>query len=85
MVSNMNLVDYCEFLIKSICKEKDMVKVSSYEDEENGTILEVLIPNDDMGSVIGHSGKNAQALRTMVQAYAYVNHLGHVKLNIDSF
>ena len=81
----MNLEEYCEFLVKSIVKNAVMVKVSSYEDENEGTILEALVKSDDMGSVIGHAGKNAQALRIMIQAYAYVHDLGHVKLNIDSF
>ncbi len=85
MVSNMNLEEYCEFLVKSIVKDSEMVKVTSYEDENEGIILEALVKESDMGSVIGHSGKNAQALRTMIQAFAYVNNLGHVKLNIDSF
>lgn len=81
----MNLEEYCEFLVKSIVKDSEMVKVTSYEDENEGIILEALVKESDMGSVIGHSGKNAQALRTMIQAFAYVNNLGHVKLNIDSF
>ena len=46
---------------------------------------EFLVKEEDMGSVIGHSGRNAQALRTLIQAFAYINNLGHVKLNIDSF
>jgi len=80
----MNLVEYAEFLVKSICKEADMVKVSSYSSEED-TILDILVPESAMGSVIGKSGRNAKALRTVIQAYAYVNHLGHIKINIDSF
>ena len=85
MVSKMKLEEYCEFLVKSIAKEPEMVKVTSYEDENEGIILEALVKSEDMGSIIGHSGKNAQALRTMIQAFAYVNDLGRVKLNIDSF
>ena len=85
MVSKMKLEEYCEFLVKSIASDPEMVKVTSYEDEKEGTILEALVKSEDMRSVIGHAGKNAQALRTMIQAYAYVNDLGHVKLNIDSF
>ena len=49
------------------------------------TILDILIPESAMGSVIGKSGRNASALRTLIQAYAYVNKTGKVKINIDAF
>ena len=75
----MNIVEYAEFLVKSICKEPDLVKVSSYTGEEDMTILDILIPESAMGSVIGKSGRNASALRTLIQAYAYVNKKGLVK------
>ena len=81
----MNIVEYAEFLVKSICKEPDLVKVSSYTGEEDMTILDILIPESAMGSVIGKSGRNASALRTWIQAYAYVNKTGKVKINIDAF
>ena len=81
----MSIVEYAEFLVKGICKEPDLVKVSSYDGEEEITILDILIPEDAMGSVIGKSGRNANALRTLIQAYAYVNKTGKLKINIDSF
>ena len=30
----MNLVEYTEFIIKSICKEPDLVRVQSFQEEE---------------------------------------------------
>ncbi len=80
----MNIVEYTEFLVKSICKEKDLVKVTSYEGEEK-TVLEVLVPESSMGSVLGRDGKNAKSIRTLVNAYAYLHELGRIELNIDSF
>ena len=81
----MSIVEYVEFLVKSICKEPDLVKVSSYNVEDDITILDILIPEDAMGSVIGKSGRNAKSLRTLIQAYAYINKTGKIKINIDSF
>ncbi len=81
----MNLVDFTEYLVKSIAKKPDMVKVSSFESDEDVTILEIIVDPDDIGSIIGRNGKNATAIRTLVQAHAYLNNNKKVKINIDSF
>jgi predicted RNA-binding protein YlqC (UPF0109 family) len=81
----MNIDLFSEYVVKGICKEPDMVKVKSYDGEDNETIVEILVTSDDIGSVIGKNGVNAKAVRTLIQAYAYLNNLGHVKVNIDSF
>lgn len=81
----MNLVEYTEYLVKSICKEPEMVKVSSFGGEEDATILEIIVHEDDMGAVIGRNGKMATSIRTLVQAYAYLHDNKKVKINIDSF
>ena len=81
----MELVEYTEFLVKSIVKEPDMVKVQSFGGDEEATILEVIVHKDDMGAVIGRQGKMASAIRTMVLAYAYLKGIKNVKINIDSF
>jgi len=81
----MNLVEYTEYLVKSICKEPDMVKVASFGSDEDATIIEIIVHESDMGAVIGRSGKMATSIRTLVQAYAYLNGNKKVKINIDSF
>lgn len=81
----MNITDFTSYLITGIVKNPDMVKVSSFEGDEDTTIIEVLVSNDDMGAVIGRGGKNAKALRTIIQAHAYLNNIKRVKINIDSF
>lgn len=80
----MNIVDFTTHVISGIVKNPDMVKVSSFDSEE-GTIIEILVSNEDMGAVIGREGRNAKALRTIIQAHAYLNNMKHVKINIDSF
>ncbi len=76
---------YAEFLVKSICKEPDLVKVSSYKVEDESLIMDILVPLDDMKIVIGKNGKNATSIRTLILAYAYINKLGKIKINFDSF
>ena len=52
----MSLEEYTEFVVKSICKEPDLIRVQSFQ-EEDVTTLEVLVPESSMGAVIGKSGK----------------------------
>lgn len=81
----MELVEYTEFLVKSIVKNPDMVKVQTFGGDEDSTILEIIVPESDMGTVIGKQGKMANAIRTMILAYAYLKGIKSIKINIDSF
>lgn len=77
------LVSYTEFLVKSICKCADKVKVNVTNDDDL-IILDVLVDESDLGCVIGKSGRMASSLRTLILAYAYVNELGKIKVNFNS-
>jgi predicted RNA-binding protein YlqC (UPF0109 family) len=81
----MTIKEYAEFIVKSIAKEPDMVSVQQFGGEDDSTILEIIVHEDDMGAVIGRNGKMASAIRTLVQAHAYILGLNKVKINIDSF
>ncbi len=81
----MNVVEYAEYLVKSIVKEKDLIKVSEFAADEDVNILEILVPESCMGQVIGKNGKTSIAIKTLIQAFALVNDLPKVKINIDSF
>lgn len=82
----MNLVELTEFLIKSLVVNTDEVSVKEFESDEADTILiQVLVSEDDMGRVIGKSGKIANAVRTLVQASSYIKDNKKIKINIDSF
>ena len=80
----MDIVEYTEYLVKSICENADLVKVSRYEAEEK-LVLEVLVPETSIGAVLGKDGRNIKAIRTLVNAYAYLHKLPKIELNIDSF
>lgn len=79
----MELKEFTEHLVKSIVNNPDKVRVSEFKLEDD-LIIEVLVSDDDRSVVIGKGGKMANAIRTLVQAHAYIMHLGRVKLNIDS-
>ena len=79
----MELKEFTEYLVKSIVNNPDRVRVSEFKLEDD-LIIEVLVSDDDRSVVIGKGGKMGNAIRTLVQAHAYIMHLGRVKLNIDS-
>ncbi|NLL01931.1 MAG: KH domain-containing protein [Mollicutes bacterium] len=79
------LIAFTEHLVKSLVKEPDMVSVQEFSGDEDIILLEIIVHESDMGSVIGRGGKIAGAIRTMVQAYAYIHKLNRVRINIDSF
>lgn len=81
----MDVVEFAEYLVKNIVKEKDLVKVSMFEADEDTTILEIIVPESEMGRVIGKNGKISTSIRTLIQAYAAVNKMPKIKINIDSF
>lgn len=80
----MSLESYAEFLVRSICTEPDMVRVQSFQ-EEDITNIEIMVPESEMGAVIGKAGKVASSLRILIQAYAYLQKCGKVKVNIEAF
>ena len=58
-----------EYLARALVSDPDAVEVS--EHEENGdTVLEVRVAPDDLGRVIGRSGRVANALRAVAKAVA---------------
>ena len=82
----MELVQLTEKLIKALVVNKDIVSVKEFEsDEENTVFIQVMVDSDDIGRVIGKSGKNANAVRTLVQASSYLDSNKKVKINIDTF
>ena len=79
------LVKFTEDLVKYLVVDADMVKVQDFKDDDGNIILEIMVPDADMGRVVGRSGKNIQAIRTLIQATAYNKGLKKVKINVDAF
>ncbi|HEX5427214.1 MAG TPA: RNA-binding protein [Pedococcus sp.] len=63
------LEEALEHLVKGIVDHKDDVVVR-HKDLRRGEILEVRVHPEDLGRVIGRSGRTASALRTVVGALA---------------
>lgn len=63
------LADALEHLVRGIVDNPDDVRVSEKR-QRRGSMLEVRVNPDDLGRVIGRSGRTAKALRTVVQALA---------------
>ena len=79
------LVKFTEDLVKYLVVDADMIKVQDFKDDDGNIILEIMVPDSDMGRVVGKSGKNIQAIRTLIQATAYNKGLKRVKINVDAF
>jgi predicted RNA-binding protein YlqC (UPF0109 family) len=59
-----------EFLAKRLVAKGDEVKVELFLDEERQPVIELVVDTEDLGKVIGRSGRVASALRTLVRATA---------------
>ena len=56
-----------EYLAKGLVAHPDEVRVNEVEDDDS-TVLELSVGDDDYGSVIGRGGRTASALRTVVKS-----------------
>ena len=63
------LSEALEHLVRGIVRNPDDVSVRS-KDTRRGRLLEVRVHPDDLGKVIGRSGRTATALRTVIGALA---------------
>lgn len=64
----MIAADALEHLVKGIVSHPEDVVVSERRNRRRGDALAVRVNPQDMGRVIGRSGKTATALRTVVKA-----------------
>lgn len=81
----MDIVRFTENLVKSISPDADLIKVTSHESEDDTVKIDILVPEDAMGAVLGRDGKNIKAIRTLINAYAYKNKISHVEVEAESF
>lgn len=82
----MDLVSLTEKIVKSIVKDEESVSVKEFPtDDENTILIQVMVNEEDMGRVIGKSGKTSNAIRTLVQASSSLKENKYVKIDIDKF
>lgn len=82
----MDLVTLTEEIVKSLVQDTDAVSVKEFPTEEDNVIfIQVMVAEDDMGRVIGKSGRTANAIRTLIQASSSLKDNKYVKIDIDKF
>lgn len=82
----MDLVSLTEKIVKSIVQNEDAVSVKEFAtEEENIILIQVIVSEEDIGRVIGKSGRTANAIRTLVQASSALKENKYVKIDIDKF
>ncbi|HEX4014319.1 MAG TPA: KH domain-containing protein [Candidatus Cybelea sp.] len=59
-----------QFLARKLVTNPDEVAVELFVDERAQPVIELIVHPDDLGKVIGRSGRVAHALRTIVRATA---------------
>ena len=76
--------EFTNKLIMGLVKNPDIVKIQDFTDEDGTLILEIIVHNDDMATVIGKSGATIKAIRVLINACAYKQKLRRIKVNVDS-
>lgn len=59
-----------DFIAKKLVQKPEDASVELFTDEEGKPVIELIVDPEDLGKVIGRSGRVAQALRTIVRATA---------------
>ena len=81
-----DLVSLTELIIKGLVVDSESVSVKEFEsDDENVTLIQVLVDSSEIGRVIGKGGKTANSIRNLVQASSSLHENKKVKINIDTF
>ena len=62
--------DLLEFLARSLVADPDAVEGPEGEEIDGEVVLELEVADDDLGRVIGRSGRVANALRSVMKAAA---------------
>jgi hypothetical protein len=79
-VAQQRAMDLLKFLARKLVSRPEQVLVEEVETEK-GPVVELVVEHEDLGKVIGRSGRVAQALRTLVRASAE----GRISIDIISF
>ena len=62
--------DLVDFIARALVDEPGAVSVDSFEEDDGSMVYELRVADDDVGKVIGRSGRTVNALRTVVRAAA---------------
>ncbi len=62
--------DLIEYIAKSLVEKPDEIVISEEEAEDGTVLVKLAAAQDDMGRIIGKQGRNAKAMRTLLNAKA---------------
>ncbi len=80
----MTLVELTEMIVKSLVEDPDSVSVKEFQTEDDEISIEIVVNEDEAGSLIGKSGKIINSIRTILQASSYLKDNKKVKINVTS-
>ena len=80
----MSIVELTELIVKSLVKDEDSVSVKAFETGDNEISIEVVVSDEEAGSLIGKGGKTINSIRTILQASSYLKDNKKIKVNITS-
>ena len=82
----MDYVQLTERLIKALAKNEEAVTVKEFPSEDPKRVeIEVLVEEADLPRVIGKSGRNINAVRTILKASSSLHDHKYINLNVESF
>ncbi len=64
------MTDLLSYLARALVDHPDEVSVEPFEEEDNTTVLELRVAEEDLGQIIGRRGRTVGALRTVMRACA---------------
>lgn len=59
-----------EFIAKSLVEKPEEIVISEEETEDGTVLVKLAAAQEDMGRIIGKQGRNAKAMRTLLNAKA---------------
>ena len=62
--------DLIEFIAKSLVEKPDEIVISEEVAEDGTVLVKLAAAQEDMGRIIGKQGRNAKAMRTLLNAKA---------------
>jgi predicted RNA-binding protein YlqC (UPF0109 family) len=68
-MAELDISELVRYLAVNLVDRRDEVRVACVE-ERTASVYELEVAEDDLGKVIGKSGKTARAIRTIVNAVA---------------
>lgn len=80
----MSIVELTELIVKSLVKDAESVSVKAFDTEENEISIEIVVSEEEAGSIIGKNGKTINSIRTLLQASSYLKDNKKIKVNVTS-